>query len=186
MKSLSKNHNFALSLNILGLLSVTIPLYFAFYYQFLHHEVPCPLCLLQRVGLTVAALGFLFNMYRKICYTNYILVIISALFTSFVALRQSFLHILPGDPGYGSSFLGLHFYNWTFIACIGLIMAVAIMISLTELTSRKRNLLSLAFLKKPVTLLFTFALIGNVISTFLECGFKECPSDPIGYTLFSK
>ena len=29
-----------------------------------------------------------------------------------IAARQILLHIMPGDPGFGSAFLGMHFYTW--------------------------------------------------------------------------
>ena len=32
-----------------------------------------------------------------------------------VAMRQILLHIMPGDPGYGSALLGYHYYCWAFI-----------------------------------------------------------------------
>ncbi|WP_206429738.1 disulfide bond formation protein B [Pseudomonas chlororaphis] len=38
-------------LNILGLLGISASLIIAFYYQLFQHELPCPLCLLQRVGM---------------------------------------------------------------------------------------------------------------------------------------
>ena len=43
-----------------------------------------------------------------------------------VAGRQVLLHVLPGDPGFGTPLLGYHLYTWSFLAfvCIGLILSV--------------------------------------------------------------
>ena len=38
------------------------------------------------------------------------------------------LHILPGDPGFGSPFLGLHLYTWCLIAFISQITASGFML----------------------------------------------------------
>ena len=43
--------------------------------------------------------------------------------------RQVLLHIAPGDPGYGTTLLGLHFYTWSFIAFVALIAFCVLMLS---------------------------------------------------------
>lgn len=47
--------------NMVGLLGICVSLVIAFYYQLVMHELPCPLCLLQRIGLIIAGFGFLFK-----------------------------------------------------------------------------------------------------------------------------
>jgi hypothetical protein len=32
-----------------------------------------------------------------------------------VSLRQILLHVMPGDTGFGNTFLELHFYTWAFV-----------------------------------------------------------------------
>ena len=39
------------------------------------------------------------------------------------AIRQILLHIVPPDPGFGTAFLGYHYYTWCFI-----IFAIAIIL----------------------------------------------------------
>ena len=53
---------FATTLNALGLYAVAMVLATAFGAQLLLHELPCPLCLLQRVAFTVLAVGPIMNI----------------------------------------------------------------------------------------------------------------------------
>jgi hypothetical protein len=104
------------SLNSLGLLGISAVLVVAFFYQLLFGELPCPLCLLQRAAFVALGLGFLLNIRFGSSPAHYGLMLVSAVIGAGTALRQILLHILPGDPGYGSTFLGLHFYSWAFVA----------------------------------------------------------------------
>lgn len=45
-------------INQVGLLGICVALVVAFYYQLVRHELPCPICLLQRAGLIIAGFGF--------------------------------------------------------------------------------------------------------------------------------
>lgn len=80
------------------------------YYQLVRHELPCPICLLQRAGLIIAGFGFLFNLCFGLRGIHYGMVIIGSILTGVMASRQICLHIMPGDTGYGSAFL-----DYTFI-----------------------------------------------------------------------
>jgi disulfide bond formation protein DsbB len=48
---------FAITLNVLALYAIAAILLAAFYFQIARGELPCPLCLLQRVALTALAFG---------------------------------------------------------------------------------------------------------------------------------
>ncbi len=112
-------------LNGLALLGVTSALGMAFFWQIAYDELPCPLCLLQRVALLLAGVGFLLNMRLGPSPMHYAMSIAAALGGMLAAGRQVLLHIAPGDPGYGSPFLGLHFYTWAFIAFAAIIVFCA-------------------------------------------------------------
>jgi hypothetical protein len=60
---------------------------------------------------------------------NYGLVIIAALLGAAIAARQILLHILPGDTGFGSPFLGLHFYTWAFLFFVSAMLAAGVMLT---------------------------------------------------------
>jgi len=121
----------AVTLNALALYAISGILSVAFYWQLDHGELPCPLCLLQRVGFAALAVGPILAI-RNGPKPQYLgLSIIAALVGAGVAARQMLLHIMPGDPGYGTTLLGLHFYTWAFV-CF-----VAAILDLDRLTARK-------------------------------------------------
>ncbi len=99
----------AVRLNALALYAVSAVLALAFYWQLAFDELPCPLCLLQRVALAALAVGPILTIRHGPRPVNYGLVIIAALMGAAISARQILLHIMPGDAGFGSAFLGLHF-----------------------------------------------------------------------------
>jgi disulfide bond formation protein DsbB len=97
----------------------------ALYLQFFQHEAPCPLCLLQRVGLCAVGLGLLLNLLYGEKASHWGLVIFSALAGITASMRQIGLHLL--DPvGFSISIWGLHLYTWSFIifSCVLVITAI--------------------------------------------------------------
>ncbi|CDO47444.1 disulfide bond formation protein B [Bartonella henselae] len=180
-----KNHHFIIFMNTLGLLGLSAVLLVAFYYQLVRFELPCPLCLLQRVGLMLAGCGFLLNIHHKVKNTHYGMVILGCMVTSIVAARQVFLHITPDDLGYGSTFFGLHFYTWAFIIAVLCIFAVAFLMILSELSYKFKVFAPFPLLSKMASGLFVFLIAANLVSTVLECGTGQCADDPVRYELLS-
>lgn len=170
-------------LNGLALLGVTAILAIAFAWQFVYGEIPCPLCLLQRVAFILAGVGFLLNMRVGPSPMHYAMSIAASLGGMIAAGRQMLLHIAPGDPGYGTPFMGLHFYTWAFIAFFVIIVFSILM----QTADRKWGD---SMLKKPVSVLgvlvmalFFILALANTASTTLECGFGPCPDNPDSYLL---
>ncbi|EJF79978.1 disulfide bond formation protein B [Bartonella doshiae] len=180
-----KNHHFIIFMNNLGLIGLSVVLLVAFYYQLVKFELPCPLCLLQRVGLMLAGCGFLLNVHHKIKSTHYGMVILGCVVTSVVAARQVFLHITPDDLGYGSTFLGLHFYTWAFIISVLCILAVTFVMILGDVSHKFKEFSPLPGLSKVASFLFIFLIAANLVSTILECGGGQCADDPVRYELLS-
>ncbi|WP_409361068.1 disulfide bond formation protein B [Bartonella heixiaziensis] len=180
-----KNHHFIIFVNVLGLLGLSAVLLVAFYYQLVKFELPCPLCLLQRVGLILAGCGFLLNIHHRVKNTHYSMVILGCMVTSVVAARQVFLHITPDDLGYGSTFFGLHFYTWAFIVSVLCIFAVVFVMILSEVPYTFKMFSSFSVLSKVASFLFVFLIAANLVSTVLECGSGQCADDPVRYELLS-
>jgi len=101
----------AVLLNTLGLYAISVVLLEAFVFQITLQELPCPLCLLQRVAFTALAVGPILTLRYGPKPSHYGLTIIAALAGAGIASRRVLLHIQPGDPGFGSSILGYHFYT---------------------------------------------------------------------------
>src|SRR5689334_828707 len=108
----------AVKLNALALYAIAAVLLAAFYFQFALAELPCPLCLLQRVAFTALAVGPVLTLRHGPRPAHYGLIILAALLGAAIASRQVLLHIMPGDAGYGSALLGYHFYTWAFICFV--------------------------------------------------------------------
>ncbi len=169
-------------LNIFDLLGISLVIFLAFGFQFLGHELPCPLCLMQRLGLLAMGFGFLLNIHYPIRPVHYTLIMLSAIYTGAVAMRQILLHIVPGTGGYGPAIFGLHLYTWTFIMCVGVIIWMCILLSfpaqyLNPITPSK-NLKRLGHIG---FFCFMLMLILNITATYFECGFKACPANPVSY-----
>lgn len=169
-------------LNILECLGILVVLLVACLFQFYLHELPCPLCLLQRVGFVAIATGLLFNLRFGLRPAHYTLVLLGALFTAAVALRQIALHVIPGTGYYGSAFLGFHMYTWSFILSVVIILYTCVLLGFNVQYQSEppkghwtRKVAHLCFV-----LVFCVILV-NAVSVFLECGIGQCPENPSDY-----
>lgn len=163
MRSLARN------LNALSILVLSLILFGAYIFQFYYKEIPCPLCMLQRLGMIGVACGELLNFKFGIQVKHYALSLLSAIFGGAVALRQICLHICPGEKPFGTPVFGLSLYTWSFLAFASVIFSIALLLILYdpkwEHTERsKLNLLA------KVSAIFIFVVTAaNVVTTFLEC-----------------
>jgi disulfide bond formation protein DsbB len=170
------------SLNILGLLGISAVLAVAFFYQLGLGELPCPLCLLQRGAFVAVGLGFLLNIRFRTSPAHYGIALISAVIGASVSLRQVLLHVQPGDPGFGSTFLGLHFYSWGLLSFAGALLYTAVLL-FVEPDERRLEERPAYFdwLASLSIWLFLLLVAGNLASTLLECGIGPCADNPIAY-----
>ncbi|MBN3573516.1 disulfide bond formation protein B [Vibrio neptunius] len=178
------NQNQIIRLNILGLFGMTFVLLIGFVLQFALNELPCPLCLLQRIGFAMVMFGFMLNIKYGVQQRHYGVVLIGALFGAATALRQVSLHVIPGTPGYGSAIFGMHYYAWAFVLFAATILAVAVLMMLWNQAWNNESY-EMSKLGRLVCLLALSVVALNVISTFFECGPYQCPDDPVSYWLFS-
>ncbi|KJY87559.1 MULTISPECIES: disulfide bond formation protein B [Vibrio] len=178
------NQNQIIRLNILGLFGMTLVLLIGFVLQFALNELPCPLCLLQRIGFAMVMFGFMLNIKYGVQQRHYGVVLIGALFGAATALRQVSLHVIPGTPGYGSAIFGMHYYTWAFVLFAATILAVAVLMMLWNQAWNNESY-EMSKLGRLVCLLALSVVALNVISTFFECGPYQCPDDPVSYWLFS-
>src|SRR5258708_18791189 len=118
----------AVSLNALGLYGIAGVLAAAFAAQLWLGELPCPLCLLQRIQFAMLAIGPILNVRFGPRPSHYALSLLVACAGAAFAARQILLHIAPGDPGYGSALFGYHYYTWAFIGFAAAIVLIAAML----------------------------------------------------------
>ena len=163
----------------------------AFADQLITGEPPCPLCVMQRIGMMLAAIGPCHVLMaarrgpleaRDIAIGAGILVLGSMVGAS-VAIRQILLHILPGDPGFSTPILGLHLYTWAFIAFACNIAAAGI--QLMALSWYRPDPDARSPLAGITTAVLAAVIVTNILSVIAEAGFAwALPSDPVGYLLF--
>lgn len=173
--------------NALGAGGLALALAAAFAMQFLRHELPCPLCQLQRVAIVLCGFGFVLNLRLGPQPAHYGLVLISALFGLVVSGRQVLLHIVPGSGSYGSAVFGLHLYSWGVLLFLAVIAGVAVLMVLSG-SGRFDHIRSDAqaagqftgFSRLTANLLILMTL-ANAASAFAQCGPIECVDDPTGY-----
>lgn len=171
-------------LNMLGLLGISSVLAVAFYYQLALGELPCPLCLLQRAGFIAIGMGFLFNLRLGERRSHYAMILIASLVTGFISLRQVALHLAPGDPGYGSTLFGLHFYTWALIAAAGVVCYVAVVFVLKDMAGEQGGDAPTGGpASNAAFAIFSLLVAANLLSTVLECGAGQCDDNPVRYLL---
>ncbi|RDI61461.1 disulfide bond formation protein B [Nocardia pseudobrasiliensis] len=162
--------------------------------QFVAWDYPCPLCMVQRVFMLLAALGGAYIVRKAMTgvvaaedyATGWGLAIVACVAGGFTSWRQTMLHILPGDPGYGDPVLGLHLYVWALILFIAAIATIGVVTIFAEETAtdaiptRPHRLIGTA------AIAFLAVVIGiNLVAVFLEEGFHWfLPDDPRRYEFF--
>ncbi|WP_327143523.1 disulfide bond formation protein B [Nocardia sp. NBC_01327] len=163
-------------------------------FQFVNGEYPCPLCMLQRYFMMLAALGGAYivrkGMNGTVAPRDYAvgwgLAIVACFGGGFTAWRQTMLHILPGDPGYMGAVFGLHLYVWAWILFAAAITTIGVVLSFSYLTAtttipdvphRMAGKLAIGFL--------ALVIVVNIVATFFLEGFHaKLPDDPACYQFF--
>jgi disulfide bond formation protein DsbB len=172
-------------LNALGLIAIDTVLALAFIDQLWFRDLPCPLCILQRVGFTAAGVGLALNLVFGPRPSHYGMTILGAAVGAAISTRQILLHIVPGTGAYGNAIFGLHLYTWAFIAFALMIIGCAILLLDDRQFARPEPWSSrLSVLPLSAFVVFLALAVGNVLSTLLICGMGFCPDNPTQYLLF--
>lgn len=161
-------------LNNLFILVLCAVLSAAYFYQFIKREEPCPLCLLQRLGMIGSAVALLLNLRFGIKIEHYGLAILSALLGRIVSLCQISLHVCPKFPTFGEPLWGFDLYVWAFIVFTCTVFACAILLIIKGYSKVHEYPPTWGAVEK---ILFAFVFIlalGNAVTTYLDCGFTAC------------
>jgi disulfide bond formation protein DsbB len=162
----------------------------ALYMQFARGELPCPLCLLQRLALFGVGLGILFSFRSGFSYRDTGICLVFAILLLVVAERQTLLDIYP-RPGHayiGSAILGLHMPVWSIVIALALLTGIALKLALLggdEAIQRSdvRSLPGLARAADVLGACLILLCLVNLVSVVVQCGFGECHT--MGYRLLS-
>jgi disulfide bond formation protein DsbB len=179
----------AAHLNILVICGVLVG---AFAVQFGEGEFPCPLCILQRMAMTLCALGPAYVIMRACSgegetsdfAAGYGMSVIAAVVGMFISIRQILLHIVPPDPGFGEPVLGLHLYTWALFVFVAEIVAGGLnLVFARELEPQKE--VGFGWFSKFVLVLLGIIIAANAVAVFAEEGLHwTLPDNPTSYQLF--
>jgi disulfide bond formation protein DsbB len=179
-------------LNFLGLIAMIGVLLGAYIYQFSYRELPCTLCQLQRVAMVAIAFGAAMNLYLGPDPRHYGVCLVAAVFGGAISIRQSLLHINPffdtttgqptmlstSNPPFGQPVLGLHLYVWglvlfgTVILTVGIVQLFRGQFSAAAPEPDRLRRLAVVGIG-----LLTVVAFAETLTTFMECGFADCPND---------
>lgn len=156
--------------------------------QFIKGELPCPLCLLERLAMFGVCFGIMRNFRHGFAYRNTGLSLLWTIFLLVVSVRQSLLDVYP-RPGHayiGSPIFGLHMPVWSIVIALALLTAYAIKVTLVgnDAFMRTADIATFPRLKRAadaVSLYVIAILLINAVSAVVQCGFGECHT--FGYKL---
>jgi len=154
--------------------------------QYAYGELPCPLCLLQRVAMLGVCFGLMQNFRSGFSDRNLGYSLLFSVFLLVVSVRQTLLDIYP-RPGHayiGSAVLGLHMPVWSILIALALITAFALKLCVlgTEQGARPPQPRSLLGRAATVLSLYVIAIaVVNFGSVVVQCGAGQCHTT--GYAL---
>ena len=158
--------------------------------QYARGELPCPLCLLQRIAMFGVCFGIMQNFRRGFSYQNTGFSLLFTIFLLVVSVRQTLLDIYP-RPGHayiGSAVFGIHMPVWSIVIALCLLSAYAAKLAALGgdeyLNEAPPSEFPLVKRLADILGLYVIAICAiNVISVFLQCGFNSCHT--FGYQLLS-
>lgn len=154
--------------------------------QYGYGELPCPLCLLQRVALLGVCFGLMQNFRTGFSDRNLGFSLLFSVFLLLVSIRQTLLDIYP-RPGHayiGSAIMGLHMPVWSILIAMALITAFAIKLCVigTEDGARSPEPTSPFGPIATALSLYVIAIgLTNFVSVVVQCGLNQCHTT--GYAL---
>jgi len=156
--------------------------------QYVNGELPCPLCLLQRVALFGVCFGIMQNFRSGFSYQNTGFSLLFAILLLIVSVRQSLLDIYP-RPGHeyiGSAIFGIHMPVWSIIIALCLLIAYAAKLAVLggDEHLRDHRVTSFPGLDRVASVISLYVIVLcaiNLVSAVLQCGFGQCHT--FGYQL---
>jgi disulfide bond formation protein DsbB len=170
---------FAMMLTLAAILTVAMVL------QYYGGEIPCPLCLLQRVAMFGVCFGVILHFRDGYSARNDGFAMLFALLLLIVSVRQTLLDISP-RPGHsyiGSAVLGLHMPVWSAIIATAILLAFAIKFAVLggEHMRDSRPSPTLGRVARLLGLYVVAICLINFVSVIVQCGADACHSS--GYRL---
>lgn len=173
---------------LLMLLALAGVLTAAMAFQYFDQEIPCPLCLLQRVAMFGCCFGLIQQLRDGETQRGAGIALIFSVLLLVISVRQTLLDIVP-RPGHayvGSAVFGIHMPVWSVLIAVALLLGFGIRLALfggPTVTPEPEGstLRSLTYgLGVYVVLICTI----NVVSVLVQCGLGQCHTS--GYALLDQ
>ena len=153
--------------------------------QYAAGEIPCPLCLLQRVAMFGICFGIVHHVRRGFDARNIGVGLVWALYLLIISVRQVLLNIVfrPGHAYPGSAVLGLHMPVWSVVIALAVLLALAATLALFDAKQLSATPPSPALTRiGELAGVYVIALgLINLVSAVLQCGLGACHTT--GYAL---
>jgi disulfide bond formation protein DsbB len=156
-------------------------------YQYLHNEIPCPLCLLQRVALFGVCFGIIQNVRSGYSDRNAGWSILFTLLLLFVSVRQTLINIYP-RPGHayvGSAVFGIHMPVWCVLIATALLIAFGLKLTILgsdQQFAGRKPAGALGKLATAGAMFVVMLCVINFASVIVQCGLESCHTS--GYRLW--
>jgi disulfide bond formation protein DsbB len=168
----------AMMLTVAAILTVAMVL------QYYGGEIPCPLCLLQRVAMFGVCFGIILHFRHGYSAQNTGVSMLFALLLLIISVRQTLLDIFP-RPGHdyiGSAVLGLHMPVWSVVIAVAILVALAINLAvLGGEDLRDPPSPTLSRIARLLGLYMVAIGLINFASVAVQCGVDACHTS--GYRL---
>jgi disulfide bond formation protein DsbB len=156
--------------------------------QYAKGELPCPLCLLERLAMFGVCFGIMLNFRRGFSYQNTGFSLLSAILLLIVSVRQSLLDIYP-RPGHeyiGSPVFGIHLPVWSIIIALTILIAYAVKMAIIggDEYLRSASIDEFPALHRIADALSAYVIllcVINLVSVVIQCGLGQCHTT--GYRL---
>lgn len=156
-------------------------------FQYVAGELPCPLCLLQRVAMFGICFGIIHHVRNGHDARNIGVSLLWSLFLLIVAVRQVLLNIVarPGHAYPGSAVLGVHMPVWSVVIAVAVLSVFAATLALFDAQRLSATPPSRVLTRVGAAAgLYVITLCAiNLISVVVQCGLGACHTT--GYKLLS-
>ena len=154
-------------------------------FQYLDGEIPCPLCLLERVAMFACCFGLIQQLRDGGSQRGAGIAMIFAVLLLVISVRQTLLDIVP-RPGHayiGSAVFGLHMAVWSVLIAVALLIGFAVRLAVLGgprwASPAERSTLPRLSYGLGVYVAILCAI--NFMSVLVQCGFGQCHTT--GYAL---
>lgn len=153
--------------------------------QYAFGEIPCPLCLLQRVAMFGCCFGLIMQLRSDNSERGTGIALIFAVLLLLISVRQTLLDLFP-RPGHeyiGGAVFGIHLPVWSVIIAVALLLGFAIRLALfggTRGAADAERHVPGVIVRAPVLYVIAICAI-NFLSVIAQCGLDQCHT--FGYRL---